>query len=422
MFLGILLNKRSFLFLILSIVFFKMHAQTTIGDSTIIDLAVFSKAGSPYTLTGTIDISYRGTLIVEPGVEILISSTAQKISVEGKLQMLGTQSDSIYIRTEQTSSKSDFYLERVSTSPNDTFKLSYLVVENFNNIYRSFSVNPDTISNSRIFNCDIGIGGIISTVNCRIYSCRIGIQNNNALVENSSISNCSEAAFESIQDFDIRQTTLSDSPTGLKDGVINSGNSMFRNFVGNVVKGNTVGVELYSSVGKQYYQFSDNIITENDTGLVVYSSENIISDNNNKICNNSLYNIYYTVKYNTFNATKVCWCTNDSAEIQSTIYDVNQSYDLGLVDFSEYIRGCSIDTGTVLGIQPVATNLKAEIYPNPFLDQLYLNGYKGSVRVSNLAGQIQFEGNIEDNINTSSWKSGLYFIKTEDKIYKLYKR
>jgi hypothetical protein len=109
---------------------------------------------------------------------------------------------------------------------------------------------------------------------------------NNGYLISSIITNCSEAAFESGDSFTIENSTLSNSPIGLKDGVVNTGHSMFRVFKNNVIKGNVVGMEFYASVSKEYYTFSDNTISENETGLIVYSGWDILANRNNKICNN----------------------------------------------------------------------------------------------------------------------------------------
>jgi hypothetical protein len=84
MFLTKFLKNRIYIsILILTMPVIKSFAQTTIADTTITNQAIFTKAGSPYTLTGNIYIKPNGTLTVEPGVEILISPTAGKISAEG---------------------------------------------------------------------------------------------------------------------------------------------------------------------------------------------------------------------------------------------------------------------------------------------------------------------------------------------------
>jgi hypothetical protein len=334
--------------------------------------------------------------------------------------MLGSASDSITLKPTTSTSKSDFYLEKIGESPKASFKLQYLIIEDFNSIYRASTWSSDSIAHSRISNCDIGIEGSIRVVNCMINNCRIGMIG--GFLISSTITNCSEAAFESRDSFTIQNSTLSNSPIGLKDGAKNTGSSssMMRVFKNNIVTGNTIGMEFYSSVSKELYTFSGNNISENETGLIVYSSGNLMANENNKICNNTEYNIEYTVKYYDMNAQGICWCTNDSLEIQCKIYDGYKDVDLSFVDFLDYIQDCGEDV--ITGIQPSSSELSVEVYPNPFGDYLNLNGYKGDVVVSDITGKVIYQVYSENKLETSNWDSGIYLLRLGSKVHKVTKR
>jgi len=75
------------------------------------------------------------------------------------------------------------------------------------------------------------------------------------------------------------------------------------------------------------------------------------------------------------------------------------------------------------GTNYVHDNLAAspEIYPNPFQDAVILKK-KSKVSVTDVWGNIVFESEEEvDKLNTSHWKSGIYFIRTDYKLYKINK-
>jgi hypothetical protein len=361
--------KKLLVFFILIAFYNCSYSQTIIGDSAVYGECVFSKVKSPYLLTGTINIKPRSVLTIEPGVKILISDKAKKIFVEGKLNVIGKTSDSVFLTPETVFSKSDFTIEKSSLSPNSSIKIYYMVVENFNNLYKYWGWNTDTISSSRIHNCDIGIGGSINVIKSYIHNCRIGMQNNR-MIMNSIIANCSETAFEAYYDYDIQYSIFHGNKIALKDLYKISSNSMFRKFKNNLVYNNQTGVEFYSTDGSIYSDFSKNYIHSNDSGLICYVNSGSIGQSllaDNKICNNKFYNLVYTNRFYDFDVLNVCWCTNDANEIRRKIYDGKYNQDLGFVSFSSIITDCDsvkvqvyADTFSIAGLVHQGTGLLSD--------------------------------------------------------------
>jgi hypothetical protein len=63
-------------------------------------------------------------------------------------------------------------------------------------------------------------------------------------------------------------------------------------------------------------------------------------------------------------------------------------------------------------------------FPNPFKDELQLKGFNGKVSIYDLAGNLYFETTLQTNetINSSTWPSGFYLLKTGNKVQKLIKQ
>ena len=60
---------------------------------------------------------------------------------------------------------------------------------------------------------------------------------------------------------------------------------------------------------------------------------------------------------------------------------------------------------------------RAKIYPNPGRENLWIEG-AGDIKIINAQGQVIIEINNSDNlqnINTSNWPQGLYYVSVKDK-------
>jgi hypothetical protein len=76
------------------------------------------------------------------------------------------------------------------------------------------------------------------------------------------------------------------------------------------------------------------------------------------------------------------------------------------------------DTSTVGIEEKFIENKKsrAKIYPNPGRENLWVEG-SGEIKIINAQGQVIIEMNNSDNlqnINTSNWPQGLYYVSVKD--------
>ena len=69
---------------------------------------------------------------------------------------------------------------------------------------------------------------------------------------------------------------------------------------------------------------------------------------------------------------------------------------------------------------------KTLIYPNPFNDQLLVSGLEigSDIQVYNMKGQLLLSKNVENEeciLSTESLKSGIYFVKVKNEVFKVIK-
>ena len=71
-----------------------------------------------------------------------------------------------------------------------------------------------------------------------------------------------------------------------------------------------------------------------------------------------------------------------------------------------------------------ASNERLRVYPNPSNNRIYILGAKGEVTIHNLIGQEVYSERVNSTISVdiSSWNSGVYFVKTNNKTVKIIKQ
>ncbi len=78
----------------------------------------------------------------------------------------------------------------------------------------------------------------------------------------------------------------------------------------------------------------------------------------------------------------------------------------------------------ISGITNVNISSKMRVYPNPSNNRIYILGANGDLSIHNLIGQEVFSDYINTtiSIDISSWKAGVYFVKTNNKTVKIIKQ
>lgn len=283
-----------------------ISAETTIPGGTV--SGTWTKANSPYHITGNISIPADDTLIIEPGVEVEFSGN-YSFTINGLLEALGSENDSIYF-----TATTEWMGLSFNNAP-DSSRLAYCIIE------RSFYGGiVCTNSNPVISQCTLndnggevlGYGGIgvinsnpsISFCNIRnnkasLYSGGgINLQNsspkifNCSIIDNYSMNNgggisCGSGGTPLISHCFISGNEANNSGGGI--GVLDGGNPLIRNCT---ISENTADFEG----GGIYFQYGSNgtvqscILTSNTSytqggGIYISSSGGIFEINNSTIKN-----------------------------------------------------------------------------------------------------------------------------------------
>jgi hypothetical protein len=90
---------------------------------------IWTRAGSPYHITGEITVPNDSTLLIEPGVEVVFFGH-YKLNVQGRLLAVGTQQDSIHFRSADVQAGWHGIRFDGTASTNDTSKIVYSVLRN----------------------------------------------------------------------------------------------------------------------------------------------------------------------------------------------------------------------------------------------------------------------------------------------------
>lgn len=141
---------------------------------------------------------------------------------------------------------------------------------------------------------------------------------------------------------------------------------------------------------------------------------------NNRICSNALYNIDNRTDLNIFIPTN-CFCTTDSTEIETKIFDGYDDITKGLVGYAIFDTSCSnvlrlinkFGVPTSLSENEIQENIN--VFPNPVIDQLtILNNYSfSSCSLITMDGkEVLNEGLMAGNtqISMSQLPAGIYFL------------
>lgn len=148
--------KRIVSMFIFSLVVLISNGQTLIQGG-IYQNTTWTKANSPYIITSPVVVFPNTTLIIEPGVRVLVreqgngtSAGTNYLEVRGRLQMIGTAAEKIDFKGETQKSKVDgWYGIKIMRSQGASIAADYFELSN---AFYGFFVDTGTLPDSSVFN------------------------------------------------------------------------------------------------------------------------------------------------------------------------------------------------------------------------------------------------------------------------------
>src|SRR5205085_13628 len=171
------------------------------------------------------------------------------------------------------------------------------------------------------------------------------------------------------------------------------------------IENNQIGVKAFF----EGFTITDSNISNNGNGIIT-GSDYLSPITNNKICNNSTYNIELQSNRN-FNASGNCFCSSDSTAIENKIYDGFDDNSKGLVNYSIYTDDCATLTRDIDKTAPRTIYLRKENSPYEFAQDLIIRSTEtlviepgvelrfGAGKRLEIRGQLSAVGNSADSIS-----------------------
>jgi hypothetical protein len=387
-----------------------VQAATSVNGLMTSD-TTWTKAGSPYSLTGPVAINQGVTLRVEPGVTVNLNG--YYIRINGTLNARGSPTDKI------TFNGGELTFTTVSNGWNEPTQSGCIIQNAVINQIVISNKNPIKIDSS-IINSNISVtsSSVISNsiVTGDISSLMSTISNNNVkgdiTLGSVSVGGFTTAEESSIVSGNTVEGTISSgSPKGtpkIFDNTVSEGGiactgygSIHNNYVHNCV----VGIGLYSTrvfggyLGC-YATVENNVVVDNDRGIRIAlialdgpgsqtptAQYNTIARNSigislyesnygatptiryNNLENNIDYNFYLSAS-NSPDVSYNWWGTMDESAINQSIYDFKNDFNSGTVNFVPFLTAPNPDapaipTPTSTPTPPPTSSPSPTLSPNP---------------------------------------------------------
>lgn len=412
----------------------------------------WTKANSPYILTGGLLVQHGVTLTIEPGVMVQAISSGN-LWVEGKIVAVGTPADSIILTSQYAGDGQNGWrgINFRSTYGATEGEFQYCSIRN-----SIFAISTDTATTLTVKNCyfrahEVAIyapAGNFEVTNNRFEYCialadnyvpgvpSIGVFKDNQINLSSYgmrlLSSTSEITVTSNSFYGcsygiillpVKKTSVKDNKI-LKCGV---GMLAHTTQLQEAVQGNIFG---YCREGLRVDGANGNFIHNsfkfNKTALVVNSLSPGFVFEYNCIDSSTDYHIVLN-STNDINVKNNWWGTTDSAKMHAASYDYDQNFTSGYISFGPYLSSqptnCKAipDTTTT----PLPTYLPdithpviVSIYPNPVISSFTVQANNTatvkSIEVYNTVGTLLVNNTVsatQATIDMSAYTPGIYLYK-----------
>jgi hypothetical protein len=406
--------KKINLLLIIGFICTTMFGQTNFQGGIYSD-AVWTKQNSPYIITGDVVLFPGKTLTIEPGVEVKFNGSFF-LEIRGILNSIGSDTARItYTKTQ--------------TPPPDSNWIGIKIMNN-QGAKASFEYSDLSYAYNAIYVECCGEGGPIYFKHCNfdhndyvlngytgypvlVDSCNFAYNTYCILQADKTIRNCTftnnEYGLYGTERIDIYNSIFSNNYVAVNGGRgIMESCSIFENHI--AVQGIWEG-----------YNMRNNDIYNNDTALILSNYDgNYLPIKNNRICKNNLN----AINMNNINVdlTENCWCSTDSADIETRLVDGYDDIYLGLFNYDIYSDSCDIVVKSIIKVQNINNTINqmdaenvVDVYPNPFDSQLTIENsdaiYVEIYSAQGLKLKRMSRTSYTTTIDTSDLASGIYFLQ-----------
>ena len=405
--------------LLISFIFIGLNnllGQTNVSGG-IFNNTTWTKANSPYVVTGDIAVFPQKTLTIEPGVTVKVNDDL-KIIIRGQLIAKGTINDSIiFLSNSSSPARAKWKGFQIENNLGGRVEVEYFKgshAEYFFETTANSSGEVINISHSELSENKFGIWGTDFS------SFTMKITNSYFYDHERAITFCQNTVIDSC--------IFEKGEEGIHSGgtfPLNVSNSEFLDFTESTTRtsgtytnckfyNNTTGLKLWPNMN-----IIDCEVFNNTTGILLFYPNDPIGFviNNSCVHSNSQYHVVHQYNYNVdFSGIK--WKETDSAAIANKIYDAYDDINLGIVNFSATNQCNSLGLSSSL-----EENLAVKIYPNPFTNQTLVETTKEfkelKMTLYNMQGQV-----VKQMTNLSGKKftvdrlnlpAGTYFMHLSDK-------
>lgn len=416
---------KKLLFVVLALAVVSSTAQTSFSGGIYAN-TTWTKANSPYILTGSVVVFPGKTLTIQPGVVVRVQANPSNswdfryIEVRGKLIAQGTAADPIVFEGQNADTNVTWNGIKVLQSQGGKLEMNRFHIRNSWNGIEGDQTDSTRIAwNDCVFEHNqhaIRIAAPLDLTNCRFYNNTYGILGSNVTsspsVVRGSVFRKSNCAIQGMPNFWVDQCVLDSNTTAF---FFNSGywylpakftqNQFLHNYTaimdpfqslvrGNLFDGNVTGINqctdcfLDSNVfannglGAGLYAetyFANNEVGSNTIGIEVGKALWPGAPGNptvvdNRLCANTDYNVSNGSNAN-LDLEANCFCLSDSASIDAKIYDGYDDITRGLINFAVYDTTCTTVMKRVVKVNTAGaeeSTLMGFVYPNPAQESIGL--------------------------------------------------
>jgi hypothetical protein len=356
-----------------------MHFETVQAATEVIGIitsdTTWTKASSPYVLTGPLKVNESVALLIEPGT--LVDLGSYYIQVDGILHAVGSEADSVHfngghIRITQNSADWSEQDDSGCVIENAVLDSTSITID---------SAYPRIYGNSIFASVDIfGFSTISNNIITGLVTVRGGspVISNNTLTGGVSMGTSDTPIItknvitakggKGIQVNGGNGSIIGNTIYGCEFGILLSPVQVFggtwppyatveRNLIVNNTYGISIGLGSRFDPGSLCPTIQKNTIYGNSIGISLSVSNYLTTPRiaNNNIQNNAQHNFYLgSGTSNDVDVTYNWWGTTDTQAINQTIFDSKYDFNLGTVDFVPFLTAPNPEAPSIPSTSPTS--------------------------------------------------------------------